>query len=128
MTKAAAFWKEEFYILYAVCRMQLPKGGPCSRNCKIDVRFCRSICIEGLLYAGIPINWIFLDWGLLDFQQNAKDSNSFALAEFGSIQLEYLTLSHRLNASLYANKTEPLLRRLNQLYPDMVSSIHFSPA
>ena len=88
----------------------------CNRDAKAGTSLEISDCI------GLPLTWIFLDWTLEDFQQNVLETRSFALAEFGSIQLEYVALSQRLQDAQYANMTEALLRKLDTMYPSAVSS------
>ena len=43
-----------------------------------------------------------------------------SLAEFGSIQLEFVTLSQRTGVEKYADKAVDMIRRIDENLPDMV--------
>ena len=64
--------------------------------------------------AGIPGNSVSL--------QNARGGNGgqASIAEFGTLQLEWVTLSDRSNQSAYGDKAMAIYKRLAEKYPDRV--------
>ena len=78
--------------------------------------------------AGIPINEVLINQGNNSETLSGLEGR-VSLAEFGSIQVELLVLSQRTANSTYGDKSEAILKLLNQNYPDTVGACHgFCPA
>ena len=72
----------------------------------------------GLLCAGIPHNNLHLSGGQKDRRPHAF--KRVGIAEFGTLQLEFIALSRRVDNATYGDVAESALRNLHQKFPDTV--------
>lgn len=72
----------------------------------------------GGLCAGIPHNNLHLSGGEKDRRPHAFKRVS--IAEFGTLQLEFIALSRRVDNATYGDVAESAIQNLHRMFPDTV--------
>ncbi len=73
-----------------------------------------------ITHAGIPPNQVVLKPSARAGSVHPSGASRAALAEYGTLTLEFVAMSQRTGDPSYGKKAEAIIKMINERYPEMV--------